>query len=427
MKDTTEFIPTFYAISFLENAFYFPFYFFAVYGFALIFEYLQSRVPRRNIALNATLKTWVWALMFTLLPVLIIFAELFRYVVGSFIKDETLALTFRDSLARNLGEAVIQEYTTYFIFAVTNTLLVIIWTHTYHRRRRNTDEANASKTADAVTMALAVFLVELFFFIMDWIGFYNIGNYRTRVELIAVSRVASLLALFYFFVLALRTYRKIQKQYEEDREEIYSHTLTPDNIYQDLSVGPFKLHQRVLVFVSQYILFTIYDSAFLDIELKLQEQGLDQFTISRGNGWQGWVYYVTATMIMMVYVTNNGFSKSFKDSTKFWGTIMAFHWDPKNESPYKNRILIMICLFLDTTVNIQMQIVLVVIVPFVLSFGRQPVEFVLNLVAVFYVVELDDFPPMQKEPAPVYLHDGIFDSDNETIEDDDVFNNNPER
>mmetsp|Transcript_6841 Transcript_6841/g.8798 ORF Transcript_6841/g.8798 Transcript_6841/m.8798 type:complete len:107 (+) Transcript_6841:2-322(+) len=106
---------------------------------------------------------------------------------------------------------------------------------------------------------------------------------------------------------------------------------------------------------------------------------------------------------------------------------MAFHWDPKNESPYKNRILIMICLFLDTTVNIQMQIVLVVIVPFVLSFGRQPVEFVLNLVAVFYVVELDDFPPMQKEPAPVYLHDGIFDSDNETIEDDDVFNNNPER
>uniref|UniRef100_A0A7S4UYY4 Uncharacterized protein n=1 Tax=Ditylum brightwellii TaxID=49249 RepID=A0A7S4UYY4_9STRA len=429
MQADPEFVPNFDAISFLRNAVYFPLYFFAIYAFALVFGSLQSRIPsqNQNIILNVTLNTWLWALMFTLLPLLIIISKMLHYIAGIFINDEILRRTLDDSLENDLGEAIIQEYVAYYIFAVTTALLVLIWNHVYHRTKRNTDEASASKTADAWTLALAVFVVELFYFIADWIGFYNIGQFRTRVQLIELSRVGSLLALFYFFVLVLKKYRKIQEQYEEDREEIYNIPLTPDNIFQDLSLDPFKYYQRILVFVSQYILFTIYYSAFLDIVYNIKTQGIDTFEISRGNSWQGWIYYATATLIMMIYVTNNGFSKSFKDSTSFWGTVMAFHWDPKNESPYSNRLLITALLFFDTTVNIQMTIVIVVIVPFILSFGEEPVNFVLNLVAVLYIVELDDFPPAQHKPDPVYLHDGTSEPDDRTQEDEDVFNEHPER
>uniref|UniRef100_A0A7S4R120 Uncharacterized protein n=1 Tax=Ditylum brightwellii TaxID=49249 RepID=A0A7S4R120_9STRA len=415
-----DFVPTFFSIGFLYNASFFALYFDSVFACAWLCEALLSRIPKENIPL----RTLVWALMFTLLPLAVVPAELFRYIVESYTNKK--GQTFGDLLVSNLGRAIIQEYIIYYFFAVISALLVFIWFYTHHRcrLRRNTNEAAASKTADALTMSVAVFFVELFFVIADWIGFYNIGTTRARIQLIDVSRVASLLALFYFFVLVLRKYQKIREKEEEERVEIYNQPLTPDNIYQDLSLDPFKFYQSVLVFASQFILFTIYDSAFFDLLSNLSMDAESGFAISLRNGWRGWVYFISATMIMMQFVINTGFSKSFRDSTNFWGSAIAFHRDPKNHTSYKRRISIMILFFFDTTVNAQMLVFLVTIIPFVATFGNEPIDFVLNLVAALYILELDDFPAPRQEPPPVHLHvnhnrDITFDSDDQTNENDD--------
>jgi len=76
--------------------------------------------------------------------------------------------------------------------------------------------------------------------------------------------------------------------------------------------------------------------------------------------------------------------------------VIAFHWDPEKRSSYRIRLPLLILLFFDTVINVFSVVLISTIVPFQLLNTETPLDFVLNLVAVFYIIELDDFLPVEQ-------------------------------
>eukprot|EP00957_Ditylum_brightwellii_P076812 5838942-Ditylum_brightwellii.AAC.1 len=85
-----------------------------------------------------------------------------------------------------------------------------------------------------------------------------------------------------------------------------------------------------------------------------------------------------------------------RDRIDFWGSVFAFHWNPENTSSWKTRLLLILPFTFDTIINVHAEVFLAAFIPFQLLDSESTVDFLLNLVAIFYVIELDNFLPAEE-------------------------------
>uniref|UniRef100_A0A7S4SHL9 Uncharacterized protein n=1 Tax=Ditylum brightwellii TaxID=49249 RepID=A0A7S4SHL9_9STRA len=281
----------------------------------------------------------------------------------------------------NISDFVINtvapSYIYYGISAVILAIIAIIWKtiHHHYEQKKNKSKTILYTKADTVAVPLAFLLMQATIVIVEQLD-------ASIQPIVFLAFTSAALALFCFFTLFIWKVQEIQNQDENERNDRFSQSLTPVNIYQDASLDPISLFRSTLVFFTQVVLINLYIGSLEGIDKKILEAGLFNFFV--------------ASLAVIVYAMNSNVAQDVRDIIEFWGPVFAFHWDPDTASSRKTRFLLILPFSFDVIVNVFSVVAIAVPLPLQLLTSESTVDFLLNLVAIFYVIELDDFLPSEE-------------------------------
>ncbi|GFH46259.1 predicted protein [Chaetoceros tenuissimus] len=186
-------------------------------------------------------------------------------------------------------------------------------------------------------------------------------------------------AMFCYLILVIQ---ELQEPGEKECRSI--------NIYQDLK-QPF--YRAITTFFAQVFLINIYSAAIIqDIEAFENENnqtGQDEKQYATID----WAFYGIAVLAVSAYVfKHNPFKYVFK-GTIFWSQVMKQEFSYNVSSSIFSKIKICFRIFADIYVNVTMLSYILVVLPYTTSHSTEPMEFVLNLVAIFSIIDIDDLSP----------------------------------
>ena len=135
---------------------------------------------------------------------------------------------------------------------------------------------------------------------------------------------------------------------------------------------------------AQVFLFTIY-TVPLD-ERRDAKQEIDD------------MFYITSVVTLLAYISKEDPLKEAKDSALFWAKVYSV----KSDEKLFVRMRMWILFIGDVYVNQYMLVFLLICLPFQASVDDKgdAVSFVLNLVAIFYVIGMDD---LKEDQEPIDL------------------------
>eukprot|EP00957_Ditylum_brightwellii_P113753 8672814-Ditylum_brightwellii.AAC.1 len=104
----------------------------------------------------------------------------------------------------------------------------------FYKEKKGKNVILIATKADIVAISVLVVLVQVIIVIVE-LRFIPFAEELTTLR---VAWVVSILALLNFFVILRKKIKKIREQDEAERAEIFSQTLRPVNVYQDVSLDP---------------------------------------------------------------------------------------------------------------------------------------------------------------------------------------------
>ena len=148
-------------------------------------------------------------------------------------------------------------------------------------------------------------------------------------------------------------------------------TFEARNIFQDLDK---HIIEQMITGVAQILLAIIYLIRLSGPDLNYSDSNAS--------------FYITGVISTLAYSINKDQFLRLNDWISFWAQV--FH--AEKEASVWTRIRRLLCLYLDVTVNVNFSIIIFILLPYQVCVddGSDGVSFVLNLVAIFYVIELDD-------------------------------------
>jgi len=216
----------------------------------------------------------------------------------------------------------------------------------------------------------------------DWCEIYLDFSILSRFNLPILSWSISFLAVFIFTLYIATHYDDIKQKKREKKGSFKA-----QSIYHDLD-RPF--HEVLAMLSSQCLLVTIYTSSVGELSFDPSFQtNLDH------------MFYFTTIVVVSSYIAQVNVEEK-KESCKFWANVLAHRpWQNAGANlhgKYLKTLLQSMSVFLrfigDMYINVLAPAYILTVLPLQAATGNNgnPIEFVLNLVAVFYVFALDDIP-----------------------------------
>lgn len=183
--------------------------------------------------------------------------------------------------------------------------------------------------------------------------------------------------MFTLCVAKLCVAKKSEKKSSDKQIDEIDVTVKPTNIYQQLKR---PLWEVLPTLFAQVMLFTIYTTT-------LNGKGGKQAPEA--------MFYITSVVTLLAYISKVDPLKEAKDSALFWAKVYSV----KSDEKLFVRMRLLILFFGDVYVNQYMLVWIFVWLPFQVSIDDKEaaVGFVLNLVAIFYVIEMDDLNEEEKK------------------------------
>ena len=213
---------------------------------------------------------------------------------------------------------------------------------------------------------------EYYYYYHDYYDF-SLSMVITRYQTVEVGWDLAICSVLCF---TLFVAKKCQELQNDD-----TYVITSTNIYQELNR---PLVEVLATLFAQVFLFTIY-TVPLD-ERRDAKQEIDD------------MFYITSVVTLLAYISKEDPLKQAKDSALFWAKVYSV----KSDEKLFVRMRMWILFIGDVYVNQYMLVFLLVCLPFQASVDDKgdAVSFVLNLVAIFYVIGMDD---LKEDQEPIDL------------------------
>jgi len=216
----------------------------------------------------------------------------------------------------------------------------------------------------------------------DWCDTYLDFSILSRFNLSDLGWSISILAVF-IFTLYIATHYDDIKQMKREKKGSFK----AQSIYHDLDR---PLYEVLATLLSQCLLLTIYSSSVDELSFDPSFQtNLDH------------MFYFTTIAVVSSYIAQLDVEEQ-KESCKFWANVLAHRpWQNAGDNlhgKYLKTLLQSMSVFLrfigDMYINVLAPAYILAILPLQAATGNNgnPIDFVLNLVAVFYLFALDDIP-----------------------------------
>ena len=227
-----------------------------------------------------------------------------------------------------------------------------------------TESDPMTKEIGLVGIAVMCSIVYSIFFLKD--DGNDSNGYISNIFIPEIGYYAGRCAVLYFIVKVTEKYYDINKIPPPPDS-----TLEAINIFQDLDK---PIAEQIITGSTQILLATIYNIRLVGPDFKYSQHNAS--------------FYLIGVMAVLAYYIKDNPFEQLDYSSFFWAQV--FHAE-KNASVL-TRIRRLICFFFDVAVNVNLVLIIVILVPYQASVDdrNDGVSFVLNLVAIFYVIELDD-------------------------------------
>jgi hypothetical protein len=197
--------------------------------------------------------------------------------------------------------------------------------------------------------------------------------------------------------------------------------LEATNTFEDMTSPTFR---TFLIGMVQFVLMLLYVAGIRTTAQPEFDEGCDYDNpIATCTKKTSYVYYYCLGVFVQVgYVIGTDQWKSNVDSVEFWAN--AFHavfadgtWEPEPSIGNTSRLVLFCRFFYSTVVNTTGLVSIILLLPLQVAVGDPevvPLDFVLNVVAAFYIIEMDDLSEPQafsvrfRAPPSEMTHDVSF-------------------
>ena len=196
----------------------------------------------------------------------------------------------------------------------------------------------------------------------------------------------------------------------------FKESLFARNIYQDMNQKPFI--RIIATFITQHFLFISYKGTLDIFTGHAIEERLDE------------KYYIVAVFAIMAYVLRHDPISAIIESTKFWGTLFHQRRQEGNVTVVEN-LELFLRFFADVYCNVFTATSILLIIPYQASVAARETEkdegaqiggmktsaldFVLNLIAIIYIIELDDLPATADTDGVFQLNKSVDANENDVL------------
>ena len=346
-------------------------------------------------------------------PLLSLITQYFNHLVALKVDD-------RDD-GFDLKHWCLMNYKLVFILTIIAVMLSIIWTIVSYFLK-NKDKRAKEEEADAVTAWAAVIVIEVLMVILNVSEWAN--RFLLDIDPQTIGYFSAEIAVFCFF--AAIFYQRndnnstpASPRVEEDddgsgtsivhtQEERFnqSHQLETkrENVYQyyypfadNSSTSLFQISVSLLF---QHMLMLLYNSIIFEFQFETCDENEEPVGHKIGGcntSETGYTYFFIASLAVCHYIIGEKKPlKSVRDSIKYWRAVLA---EIRKESCWieKRKVVIYVLIFADAYTNIFIAVYVLLLLPYQSSYQSKPLDFMLNLMGVFYIIEIDNFAPLGRE------------------------------
>jgi hypothetical protein len=212
------------------------------------------------------------------------------------------------------------------------------------------------------------------------------ANFFTNYDSVSFLWETARLAMFVFIRLTLLAAKdgskeiayegeRMEKASDREEDKPRSLILKASNVYQDLSKS---IYHAIVVLLGQYSLLFLINSYVPD------EWSYENIFSRKGTVNE--TYFGVAIMVQVLFVILKDPVKNIAETAKFWGQLLAC----RDNRRIQETALILLRFFMDALINVIVLVYTIGILPLQASLEGSGMDFVLIVIAVFYILQIHD-------------------------------------